>query len=354
MNNKLLIFDFVKIAVVICLSLLIVIGIIFFISSEPLVAIHSFIVGPFTTVRRFGNIIEAMTPLLFTGLSVTMLYKAGLFNLSMEGGFFIGSVAATSVAILLPFPPGLNILAAMLAAAIAGGLASLLPGLLKVKYDANELVTSLMLNFVLLHLGMYFVINHLRDPNMGVNFSHQFPENMLLTRFIPGTRINTGILIALAAVIVFWVILNRTSFGYKVSLVGKNIQMAKYSGIAVGKVIVLSQMIGGMIAGLGGATELFGMYRRFQFQGLPGFGWDGVLIAIVAQFKVQYVPLAAFFLAYLRIGADIMARTSDIPMEIIRVIQAIMIVLISAKALFHRYRNKLVAEQAEMEANKNG
>jgi len=354
MNNKLLVFDFVKLAWAIFLSLLIVFVIIIIISNDPLLAIHSFVIGPFTTVRRFGNIIEAMTPLLFTGLSVTMLYKAGLFNLSMEGGFFIGSVGATAAALLLPFPPLVNLLVAMAFAAVLGGIASLIPGILKVKCNANELVTSLMLNFVLLHIGMFIVINYLRDPGMGVNFSHMFPEEMQLTRFVPGTRINTGLLIALAAVVIFWVILNRTSFGYKVSLVGKNAKMAAYSGIAVGKVIVVSQLIGGMAAGLGGATELFGMFQRFQYQGLPGFGWDGVLIAIVAQFKVQFIPPAAFFLAYLRTGADIMARTSDVPMEIIRVIQAVMIVLISAAALLSRYRNKLVAEQAEKEAREDG
>lgn len=355
MDNKTRVrFEILKTALAIGISLALVFVIIFFASAEPLSAIKSMLLGPFVSLRRFGNIIEAMTPLIFTGLSVTMLYRAGLFNLSMEGGFFFACVAATASAVMLPLPPGLNFLAAVLAGALAGGLSSLIPGTLKVKCKANELVTSLMLNYVLLYLGLYIVINYLHDPAMNANYSFAFPENMLLTRILPGTRINTGTIYALAAVFAVYVLLDKTAFGYKVTMIGQNSRMAEAAGMNVGRIIILSQVIGGMLAGLGGAVEMFGMYKRFQYQGLPGYGWDGVLIAIVAQFKPQYVPLSAFFLAYIRIGADIMARETDVPSEIVAIIQAVVIVLISAEALLKAYQRRLIVKQAREEEALHG
>lgn len=341
--------EILKTALAIAIALVIVCVIIFLVSDTPLVAIQSMLLGPFATLRRFGNIVEAMTPLMFTGLAVVMLYRAGLFNLSMEGGFFIAAVAATASAVLLPLPPGLNLVVAVLVAALAGGVSSLIPGILKVKTRANELVTSLMLNYVLLYLGLYIVINFLHDPSQNSNYSYAFPENMLLPRIIPGTRINTGTIVAFVCVFLVYMLLNKTAFGYKVTMIGKNSKMAAAAGIRVGRTIILSQLIGGMLAGVGASMELFGMYKRFQYAGLPGFGWDGVLIAIVAQFKPQFVPLSAFFLAYIRIGADIMARETTVPSEIITIIQAVVIVLISAEALLKRYRHRLVVKQAMQE-----
>ena len=230
---------------------------------------------------------------------------------------------------------------------VAGGIVTLIPAVLKVKCHANELVTSLMLNYVCLYLGLYIITAFFYDPQMNSNYSYMFADSMVLPKLFPKTRINTGTIVALVMVGVVWLILNKTSFGYKVTLVGKNETMAKYSGIHAGAMIIGSQILGGVLAGLGSSMELFGMYQRFQYQGLPGYGWDGVLIAIVARYQAKYIPLAALFLAYLRIGADIMSRNTDIPFEIVKIIQAIMIVLISAQAILSKYRQKLVVKEAK-------
>lgn len=351
--NKISLLELLRIFVAIFISMLLVIFIIFVISKEPVGAIKDLIIGPFTSVRRMGNIIEAMIPITFTGLSVVMLYRAGLFNLSMEGAFFIGSVAATASALSFNLPPVLNLIVAMACAMVAGGLTCLVPGLLKVKCHANELVTSLMLNYVMLFLGLFIITNFFYDPKMNSTYSYKFPDSMFLPRIIPGTRINIGIFIAAVATFVLWLILNKTSFGYKVTMVGSNSNMAKYSGMKTGATIIFSQFVGGMFAGLGGGVELFGMYKRFQYTGLTNYGWDGILIAIVARYKAKYVPLAALFLAYLRTGADIMSRNTDIPYEIVTIIQSVVIVLISAKVILAEYRKKVItAEVKEFEQKK--
>ena len=345
--NKLAFVEMLRTMVAIMISLTMVFVVIFIVSDQPLDAISDFLIGPLTSTRRMGNVIEAMVPLMFTGLAVTMIYRAGLFNLSVEGAFFMGSVAACAFSLSFNLPPMLNLVASMLVAALVGGFVTLIPGFLKVKCHANELVTSLMLNYVCLNVGLYIIKEFYFDPEMSANYSYKFPEEMQLPKIIEGTRINTGLIIAIVCVFLVWVLLNKTSFGYKVTVVGKNKTMAKYSGIATGSAILGSQFIGGALAGVGGSVDLFGMYQRFQYSGLTGYGWDGILIAIVAFYKVQYIPLAALFLAYLRTGADIMSRNSDIPFEIVKIIQALVIVLISSKAILSTYRKNIIVKEAK-------
>ena len=339
--------EMLRTMIAILISLIIVFAIILLISSQPLSALGDFIFGPLTSVRRFGNVIEGMTPLMFTGLAVIILFKPGLFNLSMEGAFFIGAVAACAASLGLGFSGKTALIVAMAAAAVAGGFICFIPGIMKVKTGSNELVTSLMLNYTCLYVGLWIITTFFYDPTQNSNYSYKFPEGCALSKIITGTRSNSGTIIALVTVLVIWVIVNRTPFGFKANLVGENFNMANYAGINSGLIIILTQILGGMLAGLGGAAELFGMYQRFQYSALPGYGWDGVLIAIVARRKVQYVPFAALFLSYLRIGADIMSRNSDIPFEIVNIIQAVMVLLISATAILSGYKKKLIIKETK-------
>ncbi|MGF6989770.1 ABC-type uncharacterized transport system permease subunit [Lachnospiraceae bacterium PM6-15] len=333
-------------AVAIGLSLAIVCVIVFCISSSPVSALKDFLFGPLYSIRRMGNVIEASVPLMFTGLAVIMLQRAGLYNLAMEGAFFIGSVAATAAALLLNISPVLTLIIACGAGALAGGIVCAIPTVLKVKCESNVLVTSLMLNYICLYLGLYIIINFFQDPKMNSNYSYLLGEGVAFGKLFSKTRINSGLIVCAICIFLVWLLLNKTSFGYKVTMVGKNEVMAKYSGMNIGKMIIGSSVIGGLLAGLGGAVDLFGMYERFQYAGLTGYGWDGILIAIVARHKAQYVPFAALFLAYLRTGADVMSINSDIPSEMIKIIQAIVIVLISAQAILSKYKRKLIIQEA--------
>jgi len=332
-------------AMAILISLLIAFVIIFIVSDQPTEAIHSLLLGPLSSMRNFGTVIEMMIPITFTGLAVSIMFQAAQFNLSSEGSFFIGAVAAAAVATKLDLPPVLSVVACLLAGAIVGAFVCSIPAILKVRFNASEMVSSLMLNYVVLFLGLYILNYFLRDPNFGMLASFQIPEVSKLTQFIPKTRIHTGIFIAIVLVVVAFLFIYKTKRGYAIRTLGQNDKFAHYSGIGVGGAIVSSQMIGGAVAGMGGSVELLGMYDRFQWTSLPGYGWDGVIIAILARNKPQYVPLAAFFLAYLRIGSGIMARTTDVPSELIIIIQAIMIMLVTAKALLGKLKHKLVVKE---------
>jgi simple sugar transport system permease protein len=146
--------------------------------------------------------------------------------------------------------------------------------------------------------------------------------------------------------------LYRTKMGYAIRIVGQNDNFARYNGININKTILLAQMFGGILAGFGGATEMLGMYTRFQYQALTQYGFDGMLIAIIARNNPATVPLAALFLAYIRTGADIMNRTSDVPLEIISVIQSAIIMLVVAKMFLNKFKHEQIVKNSRAELKK--
>jgi simple sugar transport system permease protein len=176
--------------------------------------------------------------------------------------------------------------------------------------------------------------------------SYQFKSSALIATMIPKTRISFSLVVAIALVIAAGAFMARTRWGYRIKLIGANAQFARYSGINTNHVVLYSQIIGGFIAGVGGSLEVLGMYTRFTWQTLPGYGWDGVIVAILARNNPIFVPIAAFFLAYLRIGADIMARYSDVPNEFVALIQGTIIILIAASSFLAKYRHRLVFKEA--------
>lgn len=346
-NSKMVWIDVLRTIVAIVISLLIIFAIILFASEDPLNTIKSFLIGPLTSVRRMGNVIELMIPLMFTGLSTVVLFRTGLFNLSAEGGFFLGSVAAAICALTLNVNPILKLIISLIMAALAGGITTFIPGFLKAKCNVNEIVTSLMINYVCLDVGLFFIHTYFVDPSINSKYSYKFDSGMLLPKIISGTNIHFGLIIAIICIIAVYYLMERTSFGFKATLVGTNSVMANYVGIKSATVILGTQIIGGLLAGLGGGVELFGMYTRFQYLDLTDYGWDGILVAIVARHKPELIPIGAFFLAYLRIGADIMSRESDVPFELVKIIQAVVILLISSQAILASYRKKVLIKETK-------
>ncbi|MEW9094513.1 MAG: ABC transporter permease [Clostridiaceae bacterium] len=342
---------FVAILLAMSLAFLIILGI----SKQPLEALTTFLTGPFSSLRRFGNMIEMSIPFIFSGLSVCVMFQAKQFNMITEGAFFIGGVAASFIAVKVMLPIGIHPIVAILFGGLIGALAGLIPGILKTKWNADELVSSLMLNYVCLYMGIYVINNVLRDPSAGMMSSYVFNPTAVLKKIVPGTRIHLGIFVAILFIILTYLFMYRSKWGYALRMTGLNKNFAEYSGINTKKVILYSQVLGGFIAGLGGATEILGMYQRFQWQSLPGYGFDGIIVAILARNNPLFIPVGALFLAYLRVGADIMARMTDVPSEVIAVIQAIIIMLIAANRFLAKWKHqRIVKDSQEKLAVKEG
>ncbi len=341
--------DSVKLAMVILVACLLVSVIILLVSDEPSVAIYSFFIGPFTSLRRIGNILEGAIPLMFTALAVIIIFRAGQFSMISEGAFFMGILGAMMVGISWDLPKGLHPLAALaVSGALGAGVASI-PALLKLKWRVSEVVTSIMLNYVIQFFVIYMVNYHFREPLASSLASLMVQDSSRLPLLITGTKVHLGLLIALASSLAVWFFIFRLKTGYQIRLVGDNASFSRYVGIKAPLVVVMAQIVAGTVAGIGGGVEFLGMYTRFKWTSSPGYGWTGIAVALLARTNPILVPIAAIFIAYLNVGSGIMARSSDVSSEIVLIIQGVIMLMIAADALLQHWRQRLIVQSATTE-----
>lgn len=339
-------FDIFRTVLSVLIALAISFVIIFIISEEPVKAITELLTGPLKSRRTFANVIESMIPLIFTGTGVCIMFSANRINLAGEGAFHLGGLVAACVALLLGLPAGISPVVALLLAAIVGAVFTAIPAVLKITTNASELVSSLMLNYLALYFGNYILNYFLRDPASGAA-SYAIPAESQLKAIFSGTRIHIGLFIAIGVALLGYVFLYKTKIGYELRLTGENESFAKYSGISIIRVILISQLVGGFVAGLGGGVELLGpIYSRFSWTSLLGYGWDAIIICTLSKKNPLYTPFAALFLAYLRVGASAMARSTDVTLEIVQITQGIIIVLVVAEQFLSRFKHKMIAKEA--------
>jgi len=339
-------FEKIRTVAVILISLLLTFLIIAIISKDPVGTIMIFLFEPINSVAHIGNVIEMSIPLMFTGLSVVLLFRTNLFNLGAEGLFYFSGIVASTIAIHATLSSWLHPGVAIFAGAVTGALLSAIPGYFKAKWNVNELVSSLMFNSILFGVGLYLLNYKLRDTQAFINASYKFQKTALLDNIIPGTRIHTGLILALLCIFAVHYYMYKTKWGYELRMTGSNRAFAEYSGINTTKVIITVHLIAGFLAGMGGSVEVLGMYSRFQWTSLPGYGMDGALVALLAKNNPLSVIGASLFLAYIRIGADLMARMSDVPSEMISIVQAVIILLISAEQFLKFWKTRMLLKEA--------
>lgn len=340
-------FEMLRTAIAMGISILFLLVIVLIVSKEPLNALYYLFIAPFESLRNFGNIIEIMIPLMFTGIAVSLIFSSNSLNLAVEGAFYIGGVLAMVFSLLFQINPLIQLVIIMICAGLGGLIVTGIPGYLKLRTDSSELVSSLMLNYVVLYIGLYIFKYLFRDYTIIGIASWPLPEELLLPRIVNGTRIHAGIFIAIIIVILAYIFLKRTKWGMRIIMTGNNEEFAKYSGINTSKVMLSTQLMGGFVAGVGGAVQILGMYKRYKWQVSPGFGWDGIIVSVLARNNPLLIPLAAFFIAYIRTGADIMARSSDVSQEVILIIQGIIFILIVAQRLISGIKQKAILKEAE-------
>ncbi len=347
-------FDMFRMVFSVLIALLISFVIIFFVSDEPVTAIVTLITGPFKSKRNMGNVIESMVPLIFTGTGVCIMFSANQINLATEGGFHLGGLVAAAVVLKLGLPAGVSPFVAICLAACAGAVFCAIPAWMKIKTNSPELVSSLMINYISLWFCTFLLMHFLQDPSVG-SASYKLPAESELPTLIKGTNIHLGLLIAFLVAVLGYVFLFKTKTGYELRLTGENENFARYSGINIVKVILISQMVGGVIAGIGGSVELLSpIYSRFSWVSLLGYGWDAIIICTLAKKNPLYTPLAALFLAYLRTGASIMARYTDVTLEIVQITQGIIILLVVAEQFLSGMKHRMIAREAKASLKDEG
>ena len=319
------------------------------ISSDPLFIVKQFVLGPLTSLRRIGSIISLAVPFTFTGLCFCFMYAVNKFNLAGEGIFMLSGCIATWVALTLgnTLNPILTIVIILIIGAAVGIVVNGIPAVLDLKFNANIVVVSLMLNSVLVFFTIWVLKYQIKDNSIGYLGSMLLPENALLPNLGGKLKIQGGFPLAVLAVIFVAILFYKTVFGYKIRVVGSNPNFAKASGMNMNGTIIMAQLIGGAIAGLGGTCEILGNYDRFKWVTSTQHGFDGLMVAVLARKNPLLVPIAAILLAYIRIGADVVNSKGDIPVEFITVIQGIVILLVAAEEFMGGIKKKMIYKAAE-------
>ncbi|MDO4320969.1 MAG: ABC transporter permease [Lachnospiraceae bacterium] len=350
-------FSVIRILSAIVIALLIIFAIIFFVSEDPLFAIQKMVLGPFETKRSFFNVLERAVPLIFSALALNIVLRSGVFSIAADGSFYMGAVVATAVAIKVQLPNIAHQFVLIVAAGIIGGLISMLPIILNKYTKVDATVLSIMFNSIFYYLGYSIVSEYLLEKS-GQWGSAYFPDTARLGKMIQGTSMHWGFLIMVAAIVLVIFLMEKTSFGYKVRVTGINPHFAKSAGIKTGSVILGAAFISGIVAGVGGAVEMVGMYKRFQWQTQVNYVWDGLMVHMLANENPYCIPLTAFFIAFLRIGAEIMSRATDLDNEIVAFLQCIVILLVGSERFLHalkaRREQKAALQQVQAATVKGG
>ena len=291
--------------------------------ANPLVALQNLWVGAFGSLRNLGTTLSRATPLIFTGLCACFAYRCGVFNLGGEGQFIMGSIVCCVIATqsgITGFP---GIVLCLVAGALAGGLWAMIPGLLKIYRGQNEMIISIMLNYVATLLMGVFYTNWLRDGSVPQTMS--VPKETMLQRMF-GLRFTSAFVIAVVIGLLTYYFLFYTSKGFQLRAVGLNMTAAQFNGFAVKKYIMVSFIVSGAIAGIGGSAELLGTQYRLINGFASGYGFDGVSMALIGQLHPLATMLVAVFFAALRVGSTTMQAATGIPTSVSDIIQALVIV----------------------------
>jgi general nucleoside transport system permease protein len=329
-------------------------GLVIMLISNPSQALGGFaaiIISPVTGGPRIiGQVLYFATPLILTGLGVGFAFKTGLFNIGASGQFTMGGYAAIMVGVYGGSLGGVHWVVGLIAATVAGAIWAFIPGLLKAYANVHEVISSIMMNYIGMYLVNYLVrktcYNSLKNESIAVLPSADIP-NMGLNYLFPGSFVNGGFLIALAAVAVIYIILQKTTFGYELKAVGYNKDAAKYAGINEKKSIIYSMMISGALCGLGGGLiYLAGTGKQYTVVDmLANEGFNGIVVALLGLSHPIGVGLAAIFIGYITVGGFNMQLYDFVP-EIINIITATIIYSAACallfKGLFNRFTKKKV------------
>jgi simple sugar transport system permease protein len=300
--------------------------------------------GGFGSVFALSETLTRAIPLMLTGLAAAVAFKARLFNIGAEGQLYAGALAAVAVGGLhggtgFDVHPAVLFVLMMLAAALVGALLLLGPALMKARLGVDEVVTTLLLNFIVLLLVSLMLDGPMKDPTaMGWPQSVALVGDLELSKLIPQTRVHTGLLWGVALATGLWVLMKYTVLGFDIRAVGANARAAAFAGVSVTRTVVLVALLSGGLAGLAGAIEVAGRTSYLTLDMSPGYGYSGIVIAMLAGLHPLGVVLGSVFVAGVLVGADSMSRVVGVPTYIADVIVATSLIAVLVATLLAQYR----------------
>ena len=325
-------------------------GVIAAAGGDPLASYAHLIKAAFGDIGVFNDTLVKASPLILIGLACSLAFRMKLWNIGAEGQFFLGAWGASAVVlvpILPPTTPGIILIPAMmLAGFVCGALWAFIPGFLKARFNVNEIITTLMMNYIATSWVLFWVFGEWSEA--GFQMSPVFPKTAWLPRLtdfaaqVPqfaGLTLHLGILFGVIASIIVWFIISRSRWGYEIRLIGDNKQAAVYAGINIVRNTVLMMMVSGGLAGLAGMAEISGVVHRLQGAISNNYGFTGIIIAWLAKLN----PFAVILVAIL-FGGLIQAGREIQPSGVPRMLQGIILFCVIASDVLLRYRVRLVRQ----------
>ncbi len=315
--------------------------------SATNLAYEAFLLGPLGRVNRWAVWIQDALTLILVGLAIAIVFRAQQFALGAEGQLYFGALVSGAIALSSGnLPPILVIPLALLGAVTAGFLWGLLPGVLKAYLGANELVATLMLNTIATRFYELVLTFQLKPPDAGYTASASFPAAAQFPQIVSGTQVTVAIFLVIAAVVLVWLLITRTPLGYEIRMVGANRKFADYGGVNTKRTIMLAMAVSGVVAGLAGVHLSMGIHRMLILNISLGLAFEGIVVALLARNDPLVIPFTGLLYSYLRAGAQFMERDANVSFEVVRIIQAIIILLITAEALIAFFQSRRAMQRA--------
>ncbi len=316
-------------------------GILLLIAGEsPFAVYRAMLRGALGDRNGLAETLVKTIPLLLTGLGVAVAFRMQLWNIGAEGQLYLGAIAATGLGLyLLSDTPGPVLIPAMVVAGLVGGAAwGLIPGALRAYLGANEIITSLMLNYVAILFAEYLVHGPWRDPQaFGFPGTPPLPDAAWLPRW-ETTRVHLGLLFGLVAAAILWLLLRRTRWGYEVAVMGLNPRAARYAGMPTRRTILLVMALSGALAGLAGMSEVAGIGHQLQRNLSPGYGYTAIIVAWLGRLHPLGIILVAFLLAAMLVGGDQLQSSMGLPAAIAPMLQGTILFFLLGGEVLTRYR----------------
>jgi general nucleoside transport system permease protein len=309
-----------------CASVLFVIA-----GADPIQAYVTLFGEAFFDYFGFGATVVKFSPILLAGLAVALPLKAGLFNVGGEGQIYMGALFCTIAALFLPFlHPAIHLPLCIAAGALGGAFWAFIAGWLKAYRGINEVIVTLLLNYVGINLVSYAAGGPLMEEGAPYPYSPEVPTALHLPYILPPTDAHAGAPAGLVLALCLALLMRYTTFGFAMTIVGNNAQAARYAGISVEHQILYAMSLGGALAGLAGAFEILGLKYRLFHMFSAGYGFDGIVVAFIASANLAFLPIAALFLAGLRAGAQLMQRAVGVDSTIVDAIQGLVVMFVAA------------------------
>lgn len=324
------------------LAALVLSGMLIALAGAPVFeAYWNIVVGAFGSRLAITETLTRAAPLMFTGLAAAVAFRAQLWNIGAEGQFYLGAitVAAASAQLFGPLPAIVQIPILLLLGAIAGMIFLLIPLWLRLKFSVDEVVTTLLLNFVAILLVSMLIDTVLKDP-LAFGWPQSVPvaDEAMLPRIVDRSRLHIGLIIAIVIAVLIYLVQSRTRFGMQSRAAGLNPSGAVFAGVPLGRTLVIVAMLSGGLAGLAGGVEVLGVSGYVTTELSPGYGYSGIVVAMLANLNPIGVVLAAIFIAMMFVGADGMSRVMEIPSYIADVIVALSLLSMLVAVFFTQYR----------------